>query len=492
MVLEHLLNIHARLDWREQNQGDKALGVTSDSRQVKLGWVFVAAKTATTDGHIYIDKAISAGAAALVVSDEASVPKTFKGVVAVVLDTNWAQAELLKRYYEHPHEQLTSIGITGTNGKTSCSYITEHILNSVGLSCGVMGTIDHHIGETSWESALTTPTPATFFSRLRDFVDHGAKSFVMEVSSHGLKQRRVPIDFDVAVFTNFSRDHLDYHPDMQDYFASKALLFSEHLKKEQDSFVILNADESAIESLQVPDHATQLFFSSQKQDADFYFSVQKLTANQSVFTITHSGQTLEMSSPLVGEHNVSNCVASIAAVSVLGVSLRQCQQALKTFIGIPGRLQKIEGKGLTAFVDYAHTPDALEKALQTLNDLKTKHNISQSQLWCVFGCGGERDAGKRPEMARVAERLSDHVVVTSDNPRGESPEAIIEDIFVGFDKTTKAHRETDRRQAIEHVAQSAQPGDLILIAGKGHECTQKIGDLVLPFSDLQVLQDLLT
>lgn len=476
--------VHGRLDWGNTSKTAAASGVFSDSRKVIPSSVFVATKGTTTDGHDYIDKAVALGAQVLVVEKRDKIPATFLGAVLEVLDTKWVLAELLSRYYSSPEEKMISIGITGTNGKTSSSYIIETLLNAAGVSCGVMGTINHHFKDKVWPTGLTTPDTETFFSRANDFVNLGARAFAMEVSSHSLHQKRVPIHFDVALYTNFTRDHLDYHKTMDEYFLSKQLLFTEQLKDKGDVFAVYNNDDPAVAKVKVAKNAQRITFG--KQAADFQFTIQKMSIEGTEFTVNEHGKsTHNYYSPLIGEHNVYNVVGGIAVARALGISHDICQKAIKSFFGIPGRLQKVlAGQGAYTFVDYAHTPDALEKTIQTLRDV-CKGN---QKITVVFGCGGDRDPGKRPTMGQIAAQMADRVVVTSDNPRSEDPQKILEQIVAGIPTKTKAtvHAEVDRQKAIEFAVSTSKDSDVILIAGKGHENYQILKDKTIDFDDVLV------
>jgi UDP-N-acetylmuramoyl-L-alanyl-D-glutamate--2,6-diaminopimelate ligase len=487
MTLKQLLNIFGKIEWQQTTPEFIPQGVTSDSRQVVPGSVFVAVKGVSSDGHDYISAAIEKGACAVVVESTAKIPATFHGAVVQVLDSALAYSSLLAEYYTHPEEKLISVGITGTNGKTSSSYLIEQILNQAGLPCGVMGTIDHHLQNKTWKSDLTTPDTGTFYKRLQDFVDLGAKAYVMEVSSHSLKQKRVPTKFDVALFTNFTRDHLDYHKTMDDYFASKEKLFTEHLKSDRDVFVILNNDDEAVKKVRVANSAQAWTF-GQTDDCDFFFTITKTSIEGMEFEIREKKSQPQLyQTPMVGAHNVANCVGAIAVARCLGVSHEICRRAMSSFSGVPGRLQRVPNRHRRhVFIDYAHTPDALEKVLLALQKIKAPG----AQLITVFGCGGDRDQGKRPLMREVAQKFSTQIVVTSDNPRTEEPQKIIEQILCGV-KSPNIFTQVDRERALQQAIHLSQPEDVILVAGKGHEDYQIIGTQVFSFSDYQKMKAIL-
>lgn len=489
MQLKELLNIHGKTNWGTVSQQLDATHLCQDSRQVEPGSVFVAVRGTNVDGHDYIPKAIEQSALVLVVEQAKRVPKDFKGVVVEVLDGRLALQALAQNLYGLPGDQLRSLAVTGTNGKTSCTYIFEYLMKTLGLRCGVIGTIDHHLGEKSWPTNLTSPDPITLQTRLRDFIELGADSFVVEASSHALSQGRLQQGFDVCLFTNLSRDHLDYHGSMDHYLMSKAKLFSSQmLKSGVENFAILNRDDSFYSQLKDQVQGRVLLSYGQYPDSDFYFKIQESNVDGVRFELTSlDKRTRTVNTPLLGEHNVYNLVGALASLHAMGGDIDLALSQWSKFPGIAGRMQLFRPdkmKDVHAFVDYAHTPDALEQVLKNL-----KKQLSQQQrLITVFGCGGDRDPGKRPLMGDVAVTYSDLVVVTSDNPRGEDAQKIIDDIVAGTQKSkTQIVCIVDRNAAIDYVAQHARPGDVILVAGKGHEQTQTIQDKTLFFDDYQKL-----
>ncbi len=497
MTLKNLLTFFGKIDWQQMSPDFVVQGVTSDSRKSGVGFIFVAVKGVNSDGHDYLQKAIDQGACAVVVESTQNIPASYKGAVVQVLDSALAYASVLSEFYSHPEDKLISVGITGTNGKTSSSYLIEQILNFAHVPCGVMGTIDHHLQKNVWKSSLTTPDAATFYQRLQDFIALGAKAYVMEVSSHSLKQKRVPTRFDVTLFTNFTRDHLDYHATMDDYFESKQKLFTEHLKHEGDVFAILNADDDKVKNVRV-DRRAQIFTFGQAADCDFHYRITETTVDGMEFEVVEKRSaekmlTYKYQTSMIGAHNVANCVGAIAVARCLGVSHEICQLAIKQFTGVPGRLQRVPNKHRRhVFVDYAHTPDALEKVLQAVLKIKSPN----AQLISIFGCGGDRDQGKRPLMMQMAQKYSSHTVVTSDNPRSEDPQHIIDQILAGgvVGKNSNAKymtTEIDREEAFRKALALSKPEDVIVVAGKGHENYQIIGATTLPFSDFEKMQALL-
>lgn len=484
---------------RHSGADPKALqisGLAVDSRRVRPGFLYVADKGTAQDGHDYLSQALSAGAVALFVADPRRVPKEFGGPVYVADHPKQLVSALAGRFFGQPSEKLYCVGVTGTNGKTTSVYMIEQIFTALGEKTGVMGTIDHHLGRTVWPSALTTPDPIDLQSRLAEFKDSGASSAAMEVSSHALSQGRADgVSFDAAIFTNFTRDHLDYHSTMASYFEAKSRLFNTvlaHSRKEK-ILAVLNADDPQIRSLKVADRVQTLWFGETDQ-AQMQFQILEETLTGTRFLLKTPNSRHEFILGCPGGHNVSNAVGALSVAWGRGWSLDRLAPALKDFSGAPGRLQTVANtKGLHVFVDYAHTDDALKTVLTMLKKIMV-NSKSAGRLWIVFGCGGDRDRGKRPLMARVACELSDRVVITSDNPRTEEPMTIIDDCLRGVSGKTPERdlwTEVDRRKAISFALQTAREGDVILIAGKGHETYQIIGAAKHDFDDVRVAQEIL-
>ena len=468
-------------------------GIFDDARRVIKDSMFVAIRGTRADGHDFLANAITRGAKILVVEDTSKVPANFPGLVFKVQDARETLDILAARWVSEPGAELCCVGVTGTNGKTSTTYMIESILNDGGFRTGVIGTVDHHLGARVWPTAMTTPGPLDLQQRLRDFRDAGATALAMEVSSHALDQRRADsVPFNAVVFTNLTRDHLDYHKSMQEYFNSKQRLFTDLLWRTTKSpaFAIVNVGDSWGRRLRVADPARLWTYGDNQ--ADFRFKIIAREFNRTHFkAFTPAGET-EVNLPMGGDHNVQNAIAAMAVGLSAGLKLAQVTEALNRFPGVPGRMQSVPNKmNLNVIVDYAHTPDALEKVLHVLKEVRSASH-SQGKIWALFGCGGNRDRGKRPEMFRAAFENSDQVVVTSDNPRNEEPQSIVDDILSGADpmQKNKVHVELDRKNAINHAVSMAKPGDVILIAGKGHENKQIIGDLSLPFDDFQVASEI--
>ena len=491
MTLKSLLNIHGKIDWRGQAPGAQAKALVFDSRDVQKGDIYVAIRGNSGDGHDFLDKACQSGAIALVLEDDSQVPKDFSGVVVQVLDTRLSLQVLSQRFYGRPGDKMTAMAVTGTNGKTSSTYILEYLLGKQNNLCGVIGTIDHHIADKRWKTQLTTPDPVTLQKRLQDFLDLGGQSFIIEASSHALEQNRINQGFDVVLFTNLSRDHLDYHKNMEDYFSSKAKLFSSiMLKEDKDCYAIINGDDSYTDNLlaKVEGRTCFLFGRNKKNDISFEVIKQNLGGCQFKLKLPDNS-SFEVKSPLIGLHNVYNLVGCLACLYSLGYDVKKAAKDIEGFSGIPGRLQLYKSeRGVYSFVDYAHTPEALQEVLSSLRCYMNK----DASLITVFGCGGDRDKGKRPLMGTAAYSLSDKVIVTSDNPRSEDPQSIIDDICTGFNHSEpKVFCEQDRGRAITLAGELSKPGDVILVAGKGHEDYQIIGDKILDFSDYKKLKEVL-
>lgn len=494
MKLAQLFAIYPQLKWGRQRSADVS-SICRDSRQVRAGCVYVAVRGTAHDGHDFLPQVCRSGAVGVVVESEAKIPADYQGAVVSVADTRQALDLLASRFYGSPASSLYCVGVTGTNGKTSLTYLVEAIFKQYGWLTGVMGTINHHIGTHVWPSQLTTPDALELHKRLAEFSSLGAKAAAFEVSSHALAQHRADaIPFDTVVFTNLTRDHLDYHGTLDDYFAAKQRLFDEILwtSTKPELYAIINQDDRYGKRLRVAEKATR--WSYGERDADFCFQISRQDFSGCEFLVRHPRGRAEIKSPLIGRHNVYNCTAAIAVGIAAGVSSETCAAAMATFAGVPGRMERVaNGKGIHVFVDYAHTDDALRSVLTALAEIR-RLSGSQARLITVFGCGGDRDRGKRPLMARAAVAGSDLVFVTSDNPRTEDPEAIIADVLTGVesaDRDQKVFAEVDRRAAIARALRSAAEGDVVLIAGKGHEDYQILGTEKFPFSDVQVASEFL-
>jgi len=462
-----------------------------DSRRVAPGGLFVAIKGMVTDGHKYVGTAVEKGAAAVVVQEDIDVPGA---VVVRVRDSRAALGRLADTFFDSPSMKLKLLGVTGTNGKTTICYIVEEILAAARKKPGVIGTINYRYGGTSVTPPHTTPESLDLIRLLSDTVSAGTDCAAMEVSSHALDLFRVEhCMFDAALFTNLTQDHLDYHHTMENYFESKARFFRELVGRKKDTLSVINADDPWGKRL-VAEIKGRVMTYGMDQDADIRpTAVVADTRGVRGEGVTPFGP-FTFESNLLGMHNVYNLMAALGGALGMGVDLEAAVSGINRRIVVPGRLEPVEGAGdISVLVDYAHTDDALKNVLSTLAPL------TKGRLITVFGCGGDRDKMKRPKMARAAAATSHKVVVTSDNPRTEEPGAIIEDILAGFAGTdcTRVDPESplwqntqkvysvipDRREALRFAVSQARAGDIVLIAGKGHEDYQIIGTTKYPFDD---------
>lgn len=497
MKLQQLLSIDTAQKINPEHEPimqSEVTGLYFDARQIpasgQQGSVFVAIKGTQTDGHKYIADAIKAGAIALVVEDIEAVPKDYSGYVYTVPDSRQMLDLLAARFYDYPSQKLFCFGVTGTNGKTSITYLLEHILNSKNKPTGVIGTVNHRVGTKTWENQGTTPDPVTLQSRLHDFVAEGAKAAALEVTSHALDQRRADsVHFNTVIFTNLTHDHLDYHKDMKHYFESKQRLFTDLMwfSLKRPLFAVINIDDHYGRKLKLAEPV--LGWTYGQNESDFQFKILNMNFSETEFELKTPLESLTVKVPLTGVHTIYNVVASLAAGLTCGITLEQGLKALKDFKGIPGRLQKVvHDSDKTVFIDYAHTPDALENSLKSLLKVRTDAKL-KNQIITVFGCGGDRDKTKRPKMAEIAARLSDYVFLTSDNPRTEDPLTILNDAEQGFPQGFKNYtKEVDRELAIHQAIKMAKSGDVVLIAGKGHEDYQIIGTTKTHFSDYEMAE----
>lgn len=453
--------------------------ITSDSRQVTPGAIFVALKGAAEDGHKYTDDAIARGATAIVVQDRVNVPQDICQIVAP--NSRHALAVMADIFYDHPSGRLKTIGVTGTNGKTTITYLLRSILQVAGKKVGLLGTINYEMAGRVIPASNTTPGALDVQRYLSEMAADGAQYAVMEVSSHALDQYRVDaVNFACAIFTNITPEHLDYHPTFDAYLTAKGKLFR-YLPR--GSVGVFNADDPNSITLAQRTKASQVWYGIDNPAA---FSAELISMGldgASIRLLTPVGQ-IEVQTPLIGVHNVYNILAAAAATVSMGVGLNETAAGIQALAGVPGRLERIdEAKDFTAFVDYAHTDDGMSKVLAALRPL------TDGKLIIVFGCGGNRDKTKRPRMGRVAQELADIVVVTSDNPRHENPKAIIDDILAGTKPSDDLYVEPDRKKAIEAACRLAGPDDVVLVAGKGHETYQLFEDTVVPFDDRVVIRE---
>lgn len=462
-------------------------GIAYDSRHVSSGQLFVALRGEKADGHQFVDQAMEAGAAA--VMSEEPAPPDVKVPWVHVKNGREAMAMAASVYYCNPSGKLSVAGITGTNGKTTTAFLLHHLLKSVWHRCGLIGTIGAETGEQWLPSSLTTPESVEIQKLLAQMCEEGCRGAVMEVSSHGLAQHRVDgIHFSVGVFTNLSQDHMDYHGDMESYFEAKKRLFELMVEQRsaestgKDAVMVVNSDDRFGKRLAEGEFpGTSMVTYGMGSSCDFRATDIRSDLNGTVFKLEMSQRSMLVRTPLIGRFNVYNALAALAASHGMNMNLREAVANLADAPQIPGRLESVGGRQINfrVYVDYSHTPDALEKALSTLREL------SPEKIITVFGCGGDRDHKKRPLMGKVVDQLSDVAIVTSDNPRSEEPEKIIEGVASGM---TRGRYEVieDRRAAIRAAIDQAGARDIVLIAGKGHEDYQEIDGTRHPFDDRQI------
>lgn len=475
-----------------QVKGSKEIeitGVCANSKCIAPGNLFVARKGHSDHGIAYIHEAIAAGAVALATD---IYDPTLKDVAQIIYaNTKNIESLLAAHYYQFPSHDLYMVGITGTNGKTTTSFYVKHLLDHLQSLCGVIGTIEYLVGQYRYRASQTTPDACTTQKLLREMLLQGCRAAVMEVSSHGLEQGRVgSIDYDAVIFTNLSAEHLDYHKSMENYAAAKQKLFSELnpvAKKEQHwpKCAIVNADSPWHKEMLRECRAPCIITYGTDQSADLKATNLQLTQEGIHFILHYNGEQVDSFIPMIGRHNVYNYMAACAVGLSRKVPLTQIVDIMCTLPAVTGRLEKVPNElGLHIYVDFAHKAEALQNVLQTLQELKQKRII------VVFGCGGDRDRGKRPVMAGICEQYADFAFVTSDNPRTEDPQAIIQEIISGFTKPQKFAVEVDRKQAIAKAIELAERGDIILIAGKGHESYQIFAHQTIEFNDCHIASEL--
>lgn len=466
-------------------QGMMITGIQYDSRKVELGNLFIAVKGFQSDGHQYIRQALENGAIAIMISDEAYCSNEYPWIL--VDDSRLAMAEISSAYYEHPSRKLKLIGVTGTNGKTTTTNLICHIIEAQGEKTGLVGTIHNRIGDRILEGSRTTPESLELQQLFAQMVEEGIHYAVMEVSSHALELQRVACcDFDIAVFTNLTQDHLDYHITMENYCKAKTILFrmlgaeGEHASLQKTA--VINIDDPWANQFMVASNVPVVTYSMNKEAS---WKAEEVQVGAEGVRYSVDGQPVVLH--LTGNFNVYNSLAALAAGEALGFPVEEVIHALEQVGGIAGRFQTVSGASdYSVIVDYAHTPDGLE------NVISTAQAFAKGRVITVFGCGGDRDRTKRPLMGEMAAKLSDYCVVTSDNPRTENPEQILQDILPGVEKHMQPetyHVEIDRRKAIHYAVEMAQPGDVVLLAGKGHENYQDVNGVKHHFDDYEVAQE---
>ena len=455
--------------------------VTCDSRSVRPGDVFVAIRGGQEeDRHRYVPAAVAAGAGVIVLEDEAEVGPAVRVTVA---NCRQALAALAARIHGYPGRQLELVGVTGTKGKTTTALLIQQVYEAAARPCGYLGTLGCITATEQVKQANTTPEASELQRLLRWLADRGQRAAVLEVSSHGLVLERVAgLEFRVAVFTNLGRDHLDFHGTAEAYFAAKARLFE---ALPSAAAAVINLDDPMAPALLGRTRAAVTTFGNRTEANVRAVAVRSSAEGTHLVLSTPSG-ALEVSTPLVGSFNVSNTLAAVAVGIAAGLPPAAVARGAGALSHVPGRFERVcAGQPFEVIVDYAHNPDSLQ------NVLTTARGLTSGRLICVFGCGGNRDRGKRPQMGRIAAELADVVVLTSDNPRHEEPRAIIDEIAAGVPAATSAAICEDRREAIALALAGAAAGDLVLIAGKGHETVQLMGDRVIPFDDRDVVRQIL-
>jgi len=461
-------------------------GISTDSRTVRSGNLFIAVSGTIEDGHRYIADALERGAVA--VAGETTPPDMTDTVFIKTPNSRIAAAFLAEAFHGHPSQQLEVVGITGTNGKTSTLYLIRSVLDAARLPSSGIGTICYSIGGATETAPNTTPGPVELSSAFRRAVDAGHRYFVMEVSSHALHQYRVEaLQFKVAVYTNLSLDHLDYHQSLDEYFNAKRHLFELLSKGTKDGYAVICADDARSQEIAAATTVNKLTFGITKQ-ADIRASNVQITAAGTSFDVITPDGEFSPTLRLLGHHSVYNALAATGACMALHIDIPTIQKGLEALELVPGRFERIcEGQPFEVVVDYAHTPEALRLLLESAR------RICSGKLILVFGAGGNRDREKRPEMGKIAASLADFAIVTSDNPRSEDPYRIALDIEIGFQKKGKERGQRylvliDRREAIEEALTTAESGDVVAVAGKGHETYQTFEDRTIEFDDRAVVR----
>jgi UDP-N-acetylmuramoyl-L-alanyl-D-glutamate--2,6-diaminopimelate ligase len=489
MTFQHLLD---GAEFLSQSGNPEVTSVEYDSRRVKPGSLFVAMQGESSDGNRFIDQAIQAGAVAIVTDSPAEKPR--EGVAwALVPHGRRALARISENFYKRPAERIAVTGITGTNGKSTTAFLIESILTAAGRKSALVGTIEYHVAGKLYPAPHTTPEALELARLFSEALGQGATEAVMEVSSHALAQQRVfGVPFDVAVFTNLTRDHLDYHKTMEEYFRAKRVLF-EGCGTDPPRAVVTNLDD---------EYGAQLASFSRKRSStvltygwdrgDFHAEKADVTPRGTRFDMITPAERLAIFSPLIGRVNVYNILAAAAAAFARSCSGDAVARGVDSLTHVPGRFQRVDcGQPFTVVVDYAHTDDALRNLTALAREFVSR-NGSGKRVVTLFGCGGDRDRAKRPLMGEAAGRGSDFVVLTSDNPRSEDPRTIINDALVGLQKSgVKYSVEVDRRKAIALAITEARPGDIVLLAGKGHEKVQVTREGSQPFDDVEVAREVL-
>ncbi len=487
-----LKNIIENLDGVKRIEGDASIeikGLSCDSKGVKEEDLFVAIKGSRFNGVDFINEAIDRGVAAVLLESSSSVTDRKDVTFIYVEDTRSAISEIAKIFYGDLSNTMRLVGVTGTNGKTTVTYLLESLFKIRNEKTGVIGTINYRFGSRLIPGLNTTPGILDIYSFLNSMKTQGIANCILEVSSHALEQGRVDtLGFDIAIFTNLTNEHLDYHKTMESYLASKIKLFT---KIKKGGFALINKDdpysERIIEKLKLEDKASVVTYGIERR-SDVYAQDIQSSFKGLKFKLCFKGtENIEIKSSLIGLHNVYNILATSAYGMAMGMNVKEVSSGIEGVTSLPGRLEKIDcGQDFLVFVDYAHTENGLENVLKALRELKSK------RLLTVFGCGGNRDKSKRPEMGKVSSELSNKVFITSDNPRNEEPIDIINEIKSGIDpKKNNYVIEVDRFRAIKQALEQAEKNDIVLIAGKGHETYQVFKNTTVPFDDREAVRKIL-
>jgi UDP-N-acetylmuramyl-tripeptide synthetase len=477
MKLSQLINQLSHYECLNKKTDVNVTGIHYDSRKIKPGHIFVAMRGHQTDGHHYIPQAIKNGACAIVAETE---NQDHSNVIYIhVPDSRYALADLAQTFYGNPSHKICLLGITGTNGKTTTAYLIENIFKAKGYQTGVISTIEYRYHNRVFPNPLTTPESLDLQRIFFEMQSNGITHVIMEVSSHALALNRVMgCAYDVVVFTNLTQDHLDFHQTMDEYWQCKQKLFyPPYVAQKENVHAVINCDNDYGLKLK-DDVQIQSIRVGGSPENDIYCQKPDISLSCISGLISTPKGTLSLHSPLTGHHNLQNILCAAGAAIALDIPIERISSGISQTGSVPGRLERLtEFTDRYVFVDYAHTPDALENVIQCIRQSKTKGLIT------VFGCGGDRDRGKRPLMGKVAASLSDCCIVTSDNPRSESPEAIINDICKGIPDLKSCIVEPDRKKAIELAIKKSCPEDVVLIAGKGHETYQILKDKTIDFDD---------
>ncbi|MFC2119826.1 UDP-N-acetylmuramoyl-L-alanyl-D-glutamate--2,6-diaminopimelate ligase [Bacteroidota bacterium] len=487
MILTELLNGVPAIQVTGNVRDDNVTGIEYDSRKVKTDSVFAAIKGFNVDGHQFIPDALNSGAIAIILDNEGTSPddlyKHSGAAKILVNDSRSALAEASDYYFGHPSAKLNLLGITGTNGKTTTSYLIKNILETAGYKTGLFGTISNFIGDKKYDSKLTTPEANDLNEMLLQMVNEGCEYAVMEVSSHSLALKRVQcLYYSSAIFTNITAEHLDFHHDFESYLKAKKILFD---GLDVNAIVVYNYDDDNNSEVLKDCNAKKYSYGT-LSGSDFLIKQIEYNLNGTSFMINYDDKDYKITTSLVGEFNAYNATAAFAITKLNGVKEDQIIEGIKTTQQIPGRFEVIGKENKKVIIDYAHSADSLEKTLKIVNEL----NRDGAKVITVFGCGGNRDKLKRPQMGKIASELSNEVILTSDNPRNEDPFKIIGDIKSGITKNNFKVIES-RQEAIKNAIYNNNDSSIILIAGKGHEDYQEIKGVRTHFSDREVVEDYL-